>query len=452
MRQRPATFLGLAAALFLAVATVTLFGSLLAAELAAPAQARTAPTGPGLTVIAAAFGEIAVLVAFFVVVNALGFAVRQQYRELALLRTIAATPRQVRRLVRRQVMAVVLLVAVPGSVAGAFAARRFLTELTRRGMASPEVHVPATPVPMLVATAAALVVGTTATAVAARRISRIAPSAAMTASSTENGRTGPLRLLIGATALVGGGLLCRLAATQPPDAGDKAGQAALLASLVLLVAVALLGPLLAGGVVAVLGAPVRAVARRSGWLADANLRGYAHRLSAAVVPVAMLVGLSGTMSIMTSTVENASASLAQAGLTTVTSATDTWLRQAELAMLVCFAAVSTINTLVALTADRRREFALLALVGAERRRLLHMLGIEAALTTLVGVVLGGLVAAAASSSFSVAMTGSAVPSVPAATCFWIVAGAAALTMPGILGTGARATTGPATERVGEQRG
>ncbi|WP_431043455.1 FtsX-like permease family protein [Streptomyces sp. P1-3] len=452
MRQRPATFLGLAAALFLAVATVTLFGSLLAAQLDAPAGARTAPTGPGLTVIAAAFGEIAVLVAFFVVVNALGFAVRQQHRELALLRTIAATPRQVRRLVRRQVVAVVVLVAVPGSVAGAFAARRFLTELKHRDMASPAVRVPATPVPMLVATAAALVVGTAAAAVAARRISRIAPAAAMAASSTEQGRTGLMRVLVGAAALVGGGLLCRLAATRPPDEGDKAGQAALLASLVLLVAVALLGPLAARGVVAVLGAPVRAVAGRSGWLADANLRGYAHRLSAAVVPVALLVGLSGTMSIMTSTAEHALARAADPGLATVTSDTDTWLRQVELALLICFAAVSTVNTLVALTADRRREFALLTLVGATRRRLLSMLGIEAALTTAVGVVLGGLVAAAASSSFSVALTGSAVPCVPATTCGWIVVGAAALTVPGILGTGARAASGPATQRVGGQRG
>ncbi|MFJ9617613.1 hypothetical protein [Streptomyces noursei] len=37
--------------------------------------------GPGLMVIAGAYGEIAVLVAFFVAVNALGFALRQQHRE-----------------------------------------------------------------------------------------------------------------------------------------------------------------------------------------------------------------------------------------------------------------------------------------------------------------------------------------------------------------------------------
>ncbi|WP_406290443.1 FtsX-like permease family protein [Streptomyces sp. NBC_00209] len=113
LRRRPAAFAGLAAALFLALATLTLFGSLFAADLTTPAVDRETADGPGLMVIAGAFGEIAVLVAFFVVVNALGFALRRQHRELALLRTIAATPRQVRRLVRGQVTVTTLAMAVP---------------------------------------------------------------------------------------------------------------------------------------------------------------------------------------------------------------------------------------------------------------------------------------------------------------------------------------------------
>ncbi|MGW3497395.1 FtsX-like permease family protein [Streptomyces sp. NPDC001020] len=447
IRRRPASFAGLAVALLLAVATVTLFGLLFAAEATVPVAARKAAAGPGLMVIAGAFGEISVLVAFFVVVNALGFAVRQQYRELALLRTIAATPRQVRRLVRGQVVAITLLVAVPGWVTGASAARRLLAELRQRGMAGPSVRVPWTPVPMLVALAAALAVGLVASAVAARRISRIAPAAALTASSTEYGRTGAPRLLAGIGALTGGGLLLRLAATRPAEQLDKAGQAALLGSLVLLVAVALAGPLTARALAAALGAPIRALTPGAGWLADANLRGYARRLSSAVVPVALLVGLSGTMLLMTRTAGHASSLTPNS----VTSATDVWLRQAELTLLVCFSAVSTVNTLVALTADRRREFALLRLVGATRRQLLRMLAAEAALTTAVGVLLGAAVAAAASAAFSTAVTGSAMPVVPVAACWWIVAGAAALTVPGILGTGLWAVRGPAAELVGGGR-
>ncbi|MFJ4796102.1 FtsX-like permease family protein [Kitasatospora purpeofusca] len=449
LRRRPAAFAGTAVALLLAIAAVTLFGSLFAAELATPAAVRKAAAGPGLMVIAAAFGEIAVLVAFFVVVNALGFALRQQHRELALLRTVAATPRQTRRLVRGEVLVTVLLVTGPGWALGAVAARWFLAALQRRGMAAPGVRVPGTPVPMLVALGVVLLVGLAAAAVAARRISRIAPAAALTASSTEHARTGVPRLLAGAGALAGGVLLLRLSATRPADQVDKAGQAALLASLVLLVAVALVGPFAARVLAAVLGGPLRVLAPGAGWLADANLRGYARRLSSAVVPVALLVGLSGTMSIMTFTAGRAAA--AGGSASSVTSATDIWLRQAELGMLVCFATVSVVNTLVAVTADRRREFALLRLVGATRPQLLRMLSAEAVLTTAVGVLLGAAVAGAATSAFSAAVTGSAVPPVPVATCGWIVAGAAALVLPAILVTGRRAVGGPAAELVGGGR-
>ncbi|MEV4340181.1 FtsX-like permease family protein [Streptomyces sp. NPDC049590] len=447
LRRRPAAFAGLAVALFLAVATVTLFGSLFAADVTTPASARKAAGGPGVAVIAGSFGEIAVLVAFFVVVNALGFALRQQHRELALLRTVAATPRQTRRLVRGQVLITTVLVAVPGWVVGAAAARRFLAELRRLGPAAPGMRVPGTPVPMLVALAATLAVGLAASAVAARRISRIAPAAALTASSTEHGRTGAPRLLAGGAALVGGCLLLRLAATRPAAETDEAGQAALLAALVLLVAVALTGPLSVRLLVAVLGVPVRALAPGAGWLAHANLCGYARRLSSAVVPVALLVGLSGTMLIMT----NTAGRTARASATGVTSATDVWLRQAEVALLACFAAVATVNTLVAVTAERRREFALLRLAGAHRWQLMRMLAVEAALTTAVGVLLGAVVAGAASAAFSRASTGSVVPSVPVAACWYVVAGAAALTVPAVLATGLRAVRGPAAELVSGDR-
>lgn len=446
IRRQPAAFAGLAVALLLAIATVTLFGSLFATGLATPTAARNAVHGPGLMVIAGAFGEIAVLVAFFVVVNALGFALRQQHRELALLRTVAATPRQARRLVRGQVVVVCVLVTVPGWAGGAVAARLLLAELQRRGMAAPGVGVPWTPVPMLVASAAAFVVALVASAVAARRVTRLAPAAALTADSTEQGRTGVVRLLAGAGALVGGGFLLRLAATRPSGELDKAGQAALLGSLVLLIGAALVGPLAGRVLAGVLGLPVRALAPRTGWLADANLRGYARRLSSAVVPVALLVGLSGTMTIMTSTAEHATG----AATGSVTSDTDVWLRQAELALLVCFAAVSTVNTLVAVTAERRREFALLRLVGATWSQLMRMLTVEAVLTAAVGVLLGAAVAGAASAAFSIAVTGSAVPSVPGGAG-WLVAGAAALTAPVILGTGLRAVHGPAAEQAGGAR-
>ncbi|MFJ9690619.1 FtsX-like permease family protein [Kitasatospora sp. NPDC101183] len=450
IRRRPASFAGLAAALLLAVAALTLFGSLAAAQLTAPAAvARARVGGPGLVVIAGAFGEIAVLVAMFVVVNALGFTLRQQHRELALLRTVAATPRQVRRLIRAQVTATLLIAAGPGVLLGRLAAHRFLGELQRRSMAAPGLRIPGTPVPWLLALAVTLLVGLGAAGLAAGRITRPAPAAALTDGSTGHRRAGAVRLLAGAAVLAGGALLLRLAATRRAEELDKAGQAALLGAVVLLAALALLGPLAVRVLAAVLGAPLRVLAPRAGWLADANLRGYAARLSSAVVPVTLLTGLSGTMVIMTSTAERAARATGVA--TSVTKASDVWLRQAELGLLVCFAAVSTVNTLVALTADRRRELALLRLVGATRRQLLRMLTLEAAATTVVGVLLGAAVALGAAGAFSLAVTGSALPTVPGASTAWLAAGAAALTMPGIVGTGLWAVGGREVAAVAGER-
>ena len=100
------------------------------------------------------------------------------------------------------------------------------------------------------------------------------------------------------------------------------------------------------------------------WIAAINLRGHAHRLSSAVVPIALLVGLSTTFLAITGTIGHA---VPDSALNSVNSQSDIWLRGVELAMLACFGAVSTLNTLVSLTAARRREYALLMLIGATRR-------------------------------------------------------------------------------------
>ncbi|WP_354644194.1 ABC transporter permease [Kitasatospora camelliae] len=449
LRLRPAAFAGVATALVTAVGALTLFGTLAAARQAAPPGTGRAETGPGLLVIAAAFGEIAVLVAFFVLVNALGYAVRQQHRELTLLRTVAATPRQIRALVRRQTVLLTAVAAPAGWAAGTAGARWFLGELTARRMAPAGLHARLT-LPVAAGSALlALLVALAATALAARRITRTAPAAALAESTTgtadRGSRAGLARTALGLIVLAGGGVLCTVIARQP---AEKAGQATLLVTLLLLAGLALCGPALARALAALLGPPARLAAPRAGWLAAANLRGHAHRLSAAVVPITLLTGFSGTMLLMTRTVEHhLQGRAAAAGLATVTSPGDVWLRQAETGLLAGFTAVATVNTLAALTADRRREFALLALVGATRRQIARMLTVEALLTTAIGVLLGAAVAWTATAAFAHALTGTAAPAVPWAGFGRIAATALLLTAPGILLAGLRATAGPAVDRL-----
>ncbi|KDN80660.1 FtsX-like permease family protein [Kitasatospora cheerisanensis] len=444
LQRRPAGFAGLAAALLLAVATVTALGSLLGAEHGVPAAERREVQGPGLGLIAGAFGEITVLVAFFVALNTLGFALRHQYRDLALLRTVAATPRQIRRLLRLQAGLTVLLVAVPGALLGGAGARAFLAALQHRAMAAPHAHVAGVLPAALVATAVTLLVATTAATLTARHVTAPTPAAALADSTGPDPRPGVVRLLAATVALAGGAALLRLAATRPPAEVDKAAQATLMATLVLLTAVALAGPLLAPLATAPLGRVLRTLLPGTGWQADANLRGYARRLASAVVPIALLTGLSATMATMTGTALHAAAGPPDGA----TSATDSWLRQAELGLLGSFGAIATLTTLVALTGERRREFALLRLLGATRAHVLRVLALEAALTAALGLLLGGLVTAATTTAFSTAATGNPVPTVPLTTCAWIVAAAGLLTVPTVLAAATAAMRQPPAALAG----
>ncbi|MFJ1796885.1 FtsX-like permease family protein [Kitasatospora griseola] len=424
LRRRPGGFAGLAVALTLAVATVTALGALLGAG-----GGRGEVRGPGVGVIVGAFGEITVLVAFFVALNTLGFALRHQYRDLALLRTVAATPRQIRQLVRRQAALTVVLVAVPGALLGAAAARVFLAALQHRAMAAPDARIGGGVLPAAaVAVSVTLLVATAAATLAARQVTAPTPAAALADSSGPDRRPGVIRLLAAGVAFTGGALLVRLAATRPPAEVDKAAQATLLGALVLLVGVALAGPLLVPLTTVPLGRVLRTLLPVAGWQADANLRGHARRMASAAVPIALLGGLSATMAIMTGTALHAVAGPPGGA----TSATDSWLRQAELGLLGSFGAIATVTTLVALTGERRREFALLRLLGATRPGVLRVVALEAVLTAALGLLLGGAVTAATTVAFSLAATGSPVPTVPVATCLWIAAAAALLTVPTVL--------------------
>ncbi|MEU8779200.1 FtsX-like permease family protein [Streptomyces sp. NPDC048606] len=430
LRARPASFAGPATALLLSVTVITLFASLIATAVAGGGDGR-------LAMIGGAFGEIAMLMTLFVVVNTLGFSLRRQARDMTLLRTTGATPAQVKRLVRCQVLLMTLLVSPPAWALGVQGADAFLTALAARGLAPATAGLPSSPLPALIATAATLLVAVGAASLAARRAVRGRPSEAAAETAAEQGRSGPLRAVAGTLVLAGAGFLCAFTARQPLD---KAAQAALLTSLLLLVAVGLLGPFLARFAMVLLGLPFRLTGSRhrgdaGGRLAADNLRGHAHRLSSAVVPITLLVGLSTTFAAITGTLREVAPPGAYAE-------SDVWLRGVELAMLAGFGTVATVNTLVSLTAARRREYALLTLIGATRRQLLRMLGAEATLTALAGVLLGLLVAAPPAVAFAVAATDGALPTVAPGTSATLVLGVMALTAATILLTGLKATSAP----------
>ncbi|CAL9567111.1 hypothetical protein SUDANB58_04761 [Streptomyces sp. enrichment culture] len=96
-------------------------------------------------------------------------------------------------------------------------------------------------------------------------------------------------------------------------------------------------------------------------------------------------------------------------------------------LIVGYTAISVVNTLIAATGRRRREFGLQQLTGFTRKQVMAMMGLESVLTSIVGVVLGTVAATITFFPYSLAKLDELVPSVPLWIYFTIVAGAVVIT-------------------------
>jgi putative ABC transport system permease protein len=380
-------------------------------------------------VIAGIFAEGAIIVSLLVMVNCVGFAVRRQLPQLALLRTIAATPRQVRMLVRREALAVVAVTAPPGWVLGWLGAHLLLPALKDHGYAAEAIDVPATPLPLVLSAAAAGVIVVGAAALAARRATRGTPAEALADTASEPRRVDGPRRVLGGVAVAAVGVLTLVNLGR---GGADAADGAFPVLLAGLLALAVLGPLAAGRVAGWLGVVPRSVAPRIGWLADAHLQGHVRRLTAAVIPLAVLGALAMNFLLIPPTLARAGIGAGAEASSGFADPDENWLRLVELAMFGLIASVAVVNTLVALTADRRHELRLLQLLGATDRELLRMLAVESALVVAVGLVLAVAAGGLSLVTFSHGVTGSPVPSVPMVRVVAIAAAAAALAVPSVL--------------------
>ncbi len=102
------------------------------------------------------------------------------------------------------------------------------------------------------------------------------------------------------------------------------------------------------------------------------------------------------------------------------------------AIVVGYAVIALINSLIVATAERRREFALQRLIGSTRGQVMRMMSVEALVTAVVGIILGTAVAAGALIPFGIALDGSVLPSGPAWIYPLILFAAVALTFATIL--------------------
>ncbi|MFJ4795003.1 FtsX-like permease family protein [Kitasatospora purpeofusca] len=265
-----------------------------------------------LVSLGGAIGGTSLLVAVLVVTGTFALVVQQRHRELALLRAVAATPRQVRRLIGREAVLVGLLAGLPGVCAGLPVAVWLYGRFVALGAVPETLRLTPGFLPFLAGFAATAAGAWAAARISARRVSRIRPAEALAEAAVERPGLGRGRSLAGVGLLIGGAVLLAVLSTLHAEAAST--PVTFLTVVVLATAVSLLGPPLVRAGVAVLSLPLRAF-RVAGHLAAANAGSGSRRTAAAVTPLALLIAMVGTVLFVGTTTDAAATAQARAGTT-----------------------------------------------------------------------------------------------------------------------------------------
>ncbi|MFG2630417.1 ABC transporter permease [Streptomyces sp. NPDC048473] len=247
-----------------------------------------------LTGLGGSFGGIAAMVAVFTAAGTVALSVGQRSREFALLRAIGATPRQLRRTIATESMLIAPLAGALGCLPGIALARWWFGQLRDRGAIPEAVGLHVSWLPLTIATAATMLTALSAGYFAARRPSKTKPGLALAQSAVERPPFGWIRTPLGIAALIGGGVFAGVAASTT---GGDAANAALGVVMLFMLAVGLLGPLIARICAAVIGLPLRATGA-PGSLAAANSRTNSRRLASAITPIVLAMAFSSTLVFM----------------------------------------------------------------------------------------------------------------------------------------------------------
>lgn len=432
LRRRAGAFTASFLALFLGSTIIMAFASMLdtAASGGATGEARST-----LVIMANVVGGWGLLLVVFAVTSTLTLSVRQRATEIALLKSVGATPAQLARMIVGEAaglaVAAALLAIVPGMLAG----RGVLGLLHDTGQVPAEIGHSFGPVALSMGIGITTVSATAAALITARRATRAGVADSMRSAAVDTGRLSRKRVVFAVVflllALNEAVITVTLMDGKGSDVMATSGQADILAAIGL----ALLAPAIMRRTTALLAGPLRAFGA-AGELAAATMRRRTGALASAVTPVILFVGTAvGTLYLQAT--ENAAMEDAGLAKTAEQKSIET-LNFVVIGMVVLFTAIMLVNTLVAATAHRRREFGQTRLAGATPRQVLAAVALESAVLTVTGAACGTVASVFTIVPFGLARRDSAVPAGNAWTFLAVVALAAALT---------GATTWAATRRA-----
>ncbi|HZG95422.1 MAG TPA: FtsX-like permease family protein [Mycobacteriales bacterium] len=234
------------------------------------------------------FAGIALFVGAFMIANTFSVLVAQRSRELALLRSVGASRRQVRTSVVAEAAVTGLVASVVGTGLGVLVAVGLHGLLDRFGLelpgSTPQLRVR----PAVVSVAVGTIVTTVSALLPAVRASRVAPMEAL--RTAEPGSTPPRRVRVIAAVLVGtvGAALLVSGLT----AGEASAYSTVaFGTLVSLVALALAAPAIAGPLARVIGWPLALAGGVPGRLGRGNAMRNPRRTAATAASLTICLGL-----------------------------------------------------------------------------------------------------------------------------------------------------------------
>jgi putative ABC transport system permease protein len=263
--------------------------------------------------VTAAFGGLAMFMGMFVVAGTMGLSIQQREREIALLRAVAATPRQVRRMIAWEAV----LVGLIGSAAGIWPGIRlgqFLARgMVRHGIAPPNYAVSNGRLPAAAAVVGGILVALLGVLAASRRAARVQPTLALTDAAVEPRLLGPGRIIGGLAALASAAPLLIVSVTSGTP--QTVAATSEISAIFLVVAAGFLGPLVARAAAALVQRPLAALSPVGGFMAAANLRAAPRRFSSASTPIVLCVAICCTLLFSNTTTDHTIVQQRRAGMT-----------------------------------------------------------------------------------------------------------------------------------------
>ena len=243
--------------------------------------------------------------------SALSVSVANQRRDIALLRAVGATPREVRRIIATQAMAVAAVALVPGIALGYVFAGVLAGELADAGMMPAGLGLAHSPFAGAAVSVLMLVTVQVAARGAAWRASRMSATEAVAESHVEPRNPSKVRTLLGIGLLGVAVVPSVVPLFERSETGLLASAGGTMAAIV---GVMLAGPVLVRGVTRGAVRALRPWTPVPTWLAVKNSNAYALRTAGAVGVLALAIGLTLTQYFIESTLTRASHDELSAGL------------------------------------------------------------------------------------------------------------------------------------------